>query len=1517
MSFSRRNSRRPSSLSKRERRRAAIALESLECRQLLAGDVSVPETVIAGGIVEGTKWEDRNQNGRRDRNEPGLPGVVIYSDLNHNGTLDRGEPSTETMRDNPRTREDESGRYSLAVGLGQVEVREVVPEGFRQTFPPGSPPAADVEEDPFHTLSPRSLHVTAEPGEPIEETVSITIHPFCIRPFQFDVVPIVNNEIGSPGIEVVNHSGVQVNGCGGDTSEFKVSITTTEPGIQSLELGFLDEFDGDIHARIPVTINGPASGGHVLDVSTGSHFKGRDFGNTRVPPRTGGIEGSKWLDQNGNGQQDPGEPGLGGVLIYLDIDNDGQRDPREPTTVTSYDDPVTDFDEGGRYAFDNVRPGSYTVREVVPRGYAQTFPRIDASVLSSETGTFAGGHASDFDVTGVEYSEMGEEPAASIEMTVVWNNGCGELLDGTVSHALIGSHLLVNMTGHQTGEICTDALKPQTIVLEVPGLEQGDYTVAATLHEQSEEGTKATLGVVGELRIGPNGAHQVEVSARNVVSNVNFGNRRIFEGETISGHKWHDINGDGRRQSEEPGLAGVTIYLDVDNNGQWNEGEPITQTLGQSEDAPEQLGSYRFEGLLPGIYNVREIVPEGFQQTFPRSPFHVPFPDLPFELPPRHDGLIPVPERFGGHHVVLAPGQQARGLDFGNQSTQAGEVRGLKWLDENGNRRRDEDEPGLSGVIIYSDLNNNGRLDENEPHVVTADDDANTLDDETGSYALELRPGHHTIREIVPDGFEQMFPVGFGINIDPPFTPTWPIPGIPDFLHPGGHSVRVTPGQTIEGLNFGNRKTQPGSIHGLKWRDDNGNGEQEGSEPGLAGVTIFVDLNFNGRLDADEPFTTTATDDDSTTEDETGRYSFEGLTPNQTYHIREIVPDGFRQTFPHILPWITPGIPEIQPGVPVAPPIDGFLPPFGQHVVHVTSGQAVHDRNFGNQPIAEPGVLRGTAWSDNNGDGMRDLTERGLPGVTVFVDYNLNGRLDVREPRATTQRDNPQTVADEAGNYELHVAPGSHLVMQQLPRGAEQTHPNPLREIIFPFNLGHSVTVETGKSIDDLDFGSRRDPSRPGVLSGIVWMDDNGNGVMDRGEAPQSGVTVYLDENNNGRRDAGEKSVISGNGPRREHPIRLLPDTGFFAFEVKPGDYVVRQETPRHFAQTFPYGSLSHEDAEGRDLPGGVATGLRLMDISVGTTSPNDNGESPVLFTFETSWPDSKWQTEEIDVQVVENTVHVTLFASPVENGSEEPVVDRTTVSAGPLPLGDYKLTAVLVEQHPNVEPQGDIESYVLETNFAFRGDDAHRVTVEAGHEIGGLNFGNIATPRQPNGADSGFGQDPHPGERNERATKVEFQNGHLRLNSFVDQDDDVDVFQFIGNGKMVEGEGGRSDGSEAVRFEILDAAGLVMAKSEAGNPLQTDTEEGETYYLRVSGAQGQYMLDLFEQDRGNEQTTDPPDRREGDINGDGSINFADFIILSSNYGQAVDQAFADGDVDGDQQVTFSDFIIVSRKFGT
>ena len=82
------------------------------------------------------------------------------------------------------------------------------------------------------------------------------------------------------------------------------------------------------------------------------------------------ISGTVFQDANDSFVQEPGESGLAARAVYLDTNDNGVQDAGEPLTLT---------DSNGVYAFTGLDGGTYTVRENIPGGSSQTFPRVDGA----------------------------------------------------------------------------------------------------------------------------------------------------------------------------------------------------------------------------------------------------------------------------------------------------------------------------------------------------------------------------------------------------------------------------------------------------------------------------------------------------------------------------------------------------------------------------------------------------------------------------------------------------------------------------------------------------------------------------------------------------------------------------------------------------------------------------------------------------------------------------------------------------------------------------------------------------------------------------------------------------------------------------------------------------------------------------------------------------------------------------------------------------------------------------------
>ncbi len=93
--------------------------------------------------------------------------------------------------------------------------------------------------------------------------------------------------------------------------------------------------------------------------------------------------------------------------------------------------------------------------------------------------------------------------------------------------------------------------------------------------------------------------------------------------------------------------------------------------------------------------------------------------------------------------------------------------------------------------------------------------------------------------------------------------------------------------------------------------------------------------------------------------------------------------------------------------------------------------------------LAADGVIQGTVWFDEDQNGAWDNHERGLSGVTVYIDVDGDGQLGDGEPYTLTAADDPLTVdIDEAGRYLFTgLDPGTYQVRVQLDPDLQQTAP--------------------------------------------------------------------------------------------------------------------------------------------------------------------------------------------------------------------------------------------------------------------------------------------------------------------------------------------------------------------------------------------------------------------------------------------------------------------------------------------
>ena len=307
-----------------------------------------------------------------------------------------------------------------------------------------------------------------------------------------------------------------------------------------------------------------------------------------------------------------------------------------------------------------------------------------------------------------------------------------------------------------------------------------------------------------------------------------------------------------------------------------------------------------------------------------------------------------------------------------------GTITGSVYDDGDGDGQRDSGEAGLAGRTVFLDSNDNGNLDEGERQTTT---------DGTGAYVFDnVVAGNWVVGQVQASGWIGTAPSS------------------------GRQPVTVTPDTSTDAVDFGS--FLPGVAGGLVFDDLNANGQRDDGEALRGGVTVQLDRNADGSIDA----STVSLDD--------GSWQLGGLLAG-SYRISSPLGDNRLST----------------------------APSGGSFSVAVTSGASRSGLDFGSVTAA---TLSGTAYDDTDGDGQRDAGEAGLAGWTIFLDADSDGLLDDGERRTTSAADGSWTIGA--------LLPGSHTVAQVPQPGWLLTAPglaNPIGNTTASGSLQHTGSDQT------------------------------------------------------------------------------------------------------------------------------------------------------------------------------------------------------------------------------------------------------------------------------------------------------------------------------------------------------------------------------------------------------------------------------------------------------------------------
>ena len=608
---------------------------------------------------------------------------------------------------------------------------------------------------------------------------------------------------------------------------------------------------------------------------------------------------------------------------------------------------------------------------------------------------------------------------------------------------------------------------------------------------------------------------------------IDFG---FVQPASIGSVVWEDSNADGFQDANELLISvGTVTLLDATGN-------PVTTDINGNPIIPVDLattgGTYLFDNLVPGDYQVQvsSLLP-----TYSPSPIQTVF-DNDNTLDDSNIASEPSPGTYISGIFNLSNNSQPQSFDEISLITGAGDLAD-DADDDDGNMTVDFGfvAPFSVGSLVWEDLNGDGLQDVNEPSITSAtvtlwvesggvfvpavDLNNNVIASQTtgfdglyffddlvaGMYQVQVTPPPNLfaspVQSLVDDNnsldsnIVGETAVGSGVYISPPFE----LASGTEPIESGSERGDNQDDSGIEGngnmtLDFG--FVPPASIGDRVWTDLDRDGIQDSSEDPIIGVTVL--LTPPPTIDLGNGLGVAIT----TTTDVNGNYLFSGLPPfsDPNSSIGYVVsvdpatlPLGYSQTY------------DEGDGVGAT---DNTSDP-----IQLNPLEFHETADFGYAPA--DGAIGDRVWIDANGDGVQDLSEQGIPNVTVTL-----------TPAPTVDLGNGPgvpliTTTNANGNYLFTDLPLDELYIVTVDESTLPTgyFSDPDGDGDPDVRAGNStvpdsetlITLTQNEPVNlNADFGYLPPEDQNNSVGDTVWLDIDGDGTQNNGEAGIAGVTIDL-----------------------------------------------------------------------------------------------------------------------------------------------------------------------------------------------------------------------------------------------------------------------------------------------------------------------------------------------------------------------------------------------------------------------
>lgn len=779
---------------------------------------------VACGSISGAVWEDLNADGLLTDGEPFLAGAQI--DL-----LSKGEALQTQVTG------AEGGYQFDNVRNGTYTLRATLPEGY--LFTTAQTKAEGVSSD-----------MPAGDGTAAETQVSVgrghrevTVNAGALRAVSLSAKVWNSSDGNKAGIADVQVTLLKVTDAGLSTvtsaltdADGEVSFTGLRPGVYCLRYLLPD---GDWGFTTNIT---EENAGRALSETVALDHLSPSANLSVGMARLGQISGIVFEDEDYSGLRHAASSGVAATVQLIDADGNTFAE-----TGTGAD---------GGYRFDSIPSGSYTVRFVLPEGYAFTRNRSDAPSFNSNVPEGAGPAGE----TAALFLPAGEsllvDAGAYRQCAVsgaVWWDMDGSGLYNTDNPPLEG----LDITLLRDGGPYAQALTGEDGGFIFEALPPGGYSISVTLPKDTMRFSQplATDGLTGETAPFTlmDGEHKTDVdigaltlgSLEGTVYDLRAGRglegvsvALVLDGETISETvTWE--NGAYVLENLRPGLAELR-FTPPEGYLFWEEGSDVLQVTVTQNEALAGLDIFLMPEVVVrgGVYldvdaddvwsttdePLRGVAVSLFAQAdknkaiaaantgedglFSFGGLQPGTYTLHFELP----GEAVLNNDEAAQALTVAMGDTA---DVTLAAYIPATLSGKVWEDANNNGIYDDGEPLLAGVAVQM-------TDDNGVVLFETDTDGD------GAYAFEgLPPMSCALRFVLPEGYlfaksiegGSVVPQTDGASADTEYF----------VLHMGVN---------MDGMDAG--ALYPARIGDRVWLDANGNGLQDSGENGIAGVRVTL-----------------------------------------------------------------------------------------------------------------------------------------------------------------------------------------------------------------------------------------------------------------------------------------------------------------------------------------------------------------------------------------------------------------------------------------------------------------------------------------------------------------------------------------------------------------------------------------------------------------------------------------------------------------------------------------------------